>query len=414
VTPDQLLPYLPLSLRLIRQCLDEMADGTSVLRDEFEGIEGYYFTAYEGQAEPAPEHFHTCLSCGRDLDGQTTGILCSECEGPFEREISRLAETWAWPAEAVAEHEILYLAADHEGPVRAEDLASRSPYTLGQMRRKLKRLTLEHYLTQDLDSDSGTIIYRFPDVDYPRERFRRNLDRVRQYPASLEEEMETKVVRAFLMVGLLVLVMFVLALMHVPYPILVIGFIIAAPLMTLAILRHRDLGPIDSRVLFDSTAQTLEMTRDPERGTLTGRDDVQVQSADGYTVSVDVTAKYRIKPGVAHKLYQDTGSRDKYKVIVRNEAQKACMSLLGQMGTEDFYDPEERRSRADEVKQVLSEALDNNYVQIIDVLMRDVQFDPEYERKIQRKKPADQEVEYNKSKAVAEEMHGRTICPKVW
>jgi len=171
---------------------------------------------------------------------------------------------------------------------------------------------------------------------------------------------------------------------------------------------HRDLGPIDSWVMFDGTVQTLEMTRDPSRGTLRGRDDVQVQSADGYTVSVDVTVKYRIQPETGHKLYQDTGSKDKYKVIVRNEAQKACMGLFGQMKTEDFYDPQERRSKADEVEILLTGALEGNYVEVIDVLIRDVQFDPEYERKIQRKKLADQEVEYNKSKARAEEKRGIT------
>jgi len=170
---------------------------------------------------------------------------------------------------------------------------------------------------------------------------------------------------------------------------------------------HRDLGPIDSWAIFDTTVQTLEMTRDPQRGTVRGRDDVQVQSADGYTVSVDVTVKYRIRPGTAHKLYQDTGSRDKYKVIVRNEAQKACMGLFGQMKTEHFYNPEQRREKAAEVAELLGKALEDNYVEVIDVLMRDVQFDPEYERKIQAKKLADQEVEYNKSKAIAEEMRGR-------
>ncbi len=170
---------------------------------------------------------------------------------------------------------------------------------------------------------------------------------------------------------------------------------------------HRDLGPIDSWAIFDGTVQTLEMTRDPSRGTVHGRDDVQVQSADGYTVSVDVTVKYRIQPGTAHKVYQDTGSREKYKVIVRNEAQKACMGLFGKMKTEDFYNPDERRNRAAEVSELLATALTDNYVEVIEVLMRDVQFDPEYERKIQTKKLADQEVEYNKSKAIAEEMRGR-------
>jgi regulator of protease activity HflC (stomatin/prohibitin superfamily) len=171
---------------------------------------------------------------------------------------------------------------------------------------------------------------------------------------------------------------------------------------------HRDLGPVDSWVMFDSTVQILEMTRDPSRGTRKGRDDVQVQSADGYTVSVDVTVKYRIQPGKAHKVYQDTGSKDKYKVIVRNEAEKACMALFGQMKTEDFYNPTERRKRAGEVKGQLARSLSDNYVEVIDVLMRDVQFDPGYENKIRRKKLADQEVELNKSAARAEEMRGRT------
>ena len=171
---------------------------------------------------------------------------------------------------------------------------------------------------------------------------------------------------------------------------------------------HRDFGPIDSWVLFDSTVQTLEMTRDPAQGSAKGRDDVQVQSADGYAVSVDVTVKYRIKDDMAHKLFEDTGSGVKYQVIVRNEAQQACIGLFGQMKTEDFYNPEIRRQQAGKVKELLTQSLEDNFVEVIDVLIRDVQFDPEYENKIRRKKLADQEVELNKSMARAAEMQGKT------
>ena len=45
---------------------------------------------------------------------------------------------------------------------------------------------------------------------------------------------------------------------------------------------HRDLGPIDSWELFDSTVQALEMTRDPRYGSTHGVDDVKVQTLDGY------------------------------------------------------------------------------------------------------------------------------------
>ena len=171
---------------------------------------------------------------------------------------------------------------------------------------------------------------------------------------------------------------------------------------------HRDLGPIDSWVLFDSTVQALEMTRDPRYGSEKTRDDVQVQSADGYAVSVDVTVKYRIQPDSAYKLYQDTGSGSKYQTVVRNEAQQACMGLFGRMRTEDFYAPDQRRERATEVYELLKESLGNNFVEVVDVLIRDVQFDPEYESKIRTKKLADQEVELNKSMAKAEEMKGKT------
>jgi len=171
---------------------------------------------------------------------------------------------------------------------------------------------------------------------------------------------------------------------------------------------HRNLGPIDSWIFFDSTVQTLEMTKQPDRGSVLGRDDIQVQSADGYAVSVDMTIKYRIMKGQAHKLYEDTGSGIKYKTIVRNEAQKACIALFGTMKTEDFYNPIERRQKAEDVKKLAVKALDDNFVEVIDVLIRDVQFDPEYENKIRKKKLADQEVELNKSMGKAAEMKGRT------
>ncbi len=171
---------------------------------------------------------------------------------------------------------------------------------------------------------------------------------------------------------------------------------------------HRDFGPIDTWLLFDSTIQTLEMTRNPEKGSEKGRDDINVQSADGYAVSVDVTLKYRIKEGMAHKVFQDTGSGVIYKTTVRTKAEQACMGIFGQMKTEDFYDPRVRVTRSEEVKKVLAEYLGENFIEVVDVLIRDVAFDPEYENKIRRKKLADQEVELNKSMARAEEMSGKT------
>jgi regulator of protease activity HflC (stomatin/prohibitin superfamily) len=171
---------------------------------------------------------------------------------------------------------------------------------------------------------------------------------------------------------------------------------------------HRDLGPIDKWLLFDSTAQTLEMNREPGQGSDRSIDDIKVQSADGYAISLDVTVKYQIIKGKAYQLYQQIGAGTKYKIIVRNEAQKACMGAFGQMKTEDFYNPAARRTTAEQVHADLNIAMNPKGLEVIEVLIRSVQFDPEYEKKIRRKKLADQEVELNKSMGKAEEMSGKT------
>jgi regulator of protease activity HflC (stomatin/prohibitin superfamily) len=171
---------------------------------------------------------------------------------------------------------------------------------------------------------------------------------------------------------------------------------------------HRSLGFIDSWVQYDATVQTLEMTRDPEQGSRRGKDDVEVTSGDGYRVSVDVTVKYRITPGEAHLLRKDIGPGLRYREIVRNQARKACLDMLGEMTTEQFYDPTERLARTKEIQALLTKNLVDDHIEVVAVLLRDVEFDPDYEEKIRNKKLADQEVEVNKSMTKAEEMAGLT------
>lgn len=171
---------------------------------------------------------------------------------------------------------------------------------------------------------------------------------------------------------------------------------------------HLNRGPIDKWLIFDSTVQTLEMTREPTLGSEHGVDDIKVQSADGYAISLDVTIKYQIIKDNAYQLYQQIGAGTKYKIIVRNEAQKACMGAFGQMKTEDFYNPSARRATAADVHIALNEAMNPKGLEVIEVLIRSVAFDPEYENKIRHKKLADQEVELNKSMGKSAEMSGKT------
>lgn len=139
-----------------------------------------------------------------------------------------------------------------------------------------------------------------------------------------------------------------------------------------------------------------------------GPGQVELKSKDGFTVKLDVTVKYRIQPGEVHKLYRELGSQTRYKGIVRDQVQRVIRDTFGTMRTEQFYAPAVRRSKTDEAQQLLRSELADSNVELIEILIRDIAFDPSYERKILDKKLADQDVELNKSRALAEEKKGET------
>lgn len=194
---------------------------------------------------------------------------------------------------------------------------------------------------------------------------------------------------------------------------------------------HRNFPLVDTWNIFDATVQTTEFTTAAirkqnvqllnifrRRGTLstgyaenvpsTGPGQIELKSKDGYTVKLDVTVKYRIVPGKVHELYQKFNTELRYEGIVRDQVQNTMRNIFGTMITEEFYDARVRRSKTDETSEALSKDLADNNVELIDILIRDIAFDPTYERKILDKKLADQDVELNKSLAVSEEKKGLT------
>jgi len=243
ITVNHLTPYLPLSLGLIRACLDNMVDGHTVITSEKDGFPLYEFTrSKEAIAEDHGLDIQSCISCTINLRSGDY-MICKECLDALEKELNRVAESSAWPAKAVYEHEILYIAGCQSGPCNAADLAGNSRYTLKRMQKKLKAMALEHYLTQDLDQTAATITYQFPQILYPKKDFQRNMEVIRRYPASVAEEMELKIIRIILYLVGMLLAVFVLALLRIPLPVLIVCFAIIAPIVAIKIWRHKDKPP---------------------------------------------------------------------------------------------------------------------------------------------------------------------------
>ena len=93
---------------------------------------------------------------------------------------------------------------------------------------------------------------------------------------------------------------------------------------------HRNIRQIETWDLFDGTVQTLNLTQEArnKEGKLESRE-IKVRTADDYEVSVDIIVKYQIMKGKAHKIRQEIGPGDRYKMFVESEAKDVARSISG-------------------------------------------------------------------------------------
>lgn len=177
---------------------------------------------------------------------------------------------------------------------------------------------------------------------------------------------------------------------------------------------HLALGPFHTWTVFDTTVQTLHMKRTPEPETRSqgSTNAVELKSSDGADVRLDVTIKFRIQPGQAHKVYQEIGLgqtfRSGYKKFVRDRADNVLRRALGSINTQQFYDPNRRQEVQDRMEKELRAALDELRVQLVAILIRDITFQAQFEEQIKNKALAEQEIELNIARTRAVEARGIT------
>ena len=242
ITPHHLLPYLPVSLGIIEHCLTAMLDDASISSSVEGGITITSFSAYSSDTPPqtpALLSFKSCIACDADYAIDTSHAICSNCETKLRTELNKLAEKMAWPAQAVYEHEILYNAAKEKKPLYPAELAASSRFTLRSMRRKLDLLTTNRFASKEQQPAKGIATYAFPAINYPRDHYQENMQTILTYPASIMEEIQTKLTRILMTLGLMLVVMLGMAFWGFPFPFLMMLFFIVGPITALLIWRHK-------------------------------------------------------------------------------------------------------------------------------------------------------------------------------
>ncbi len=153
--------------------------------------------------------------------------------------------------------------------------------------------------------------------------------------------------------------------------------------------------------VFSTDVQLLNLTNDAnERRKEDKRitPALNIQTSEGYTVSVDLSVLYRIDdpyrvltgigPG---RLYEDS------LVIPRSE--QILRKLLGELDAEQFYDPNKRISRVRKALEELNAELVPNGIRVVQIFARRFAYDARYQTAIEQRKIQDQTVFKNKAEA---------------
>lgn len=150
---------------------------------------------------------------------------------------------------------------------------------------------------------------------------------------------------------------------------------------------------------FDTKLQNLEMVYEQGRGDRRTRDDLLFKTIDGNDISLDVIIAYRIDADKAPYILQNVADnnrtlRDK---VVRTIARSKPRDIFGELTTEEFYVADKRELQSQRAKEVLQEMLGPLGIVVEKVLTKDYRFNPEYQKAIEDKKVADQQVQKNRS-----------------
>lgn len=136
---------------------------------------------------------------------------------------------------------------------------------------------------------------------------------------------------------------------------------------------------------------------------------MELKTTDGQNVSVDMTIIYSLNAKDVPALHQTVGPNYEDQILlpqIRSEARLA----MGGYSAEDLYQGKVRDVIQQTIKEKLASTLEKfPAIKIQDALIRHFAFSPQFEQAIEQKKLAEQMVEVNKKKALAQDEEAKRV-----
>lgn len=151
--------------------------------------------------------------------------------------------------------------------------------------------------------------------------------------------------------------------------------------------------------LVETRTQVLAFAWESEGGSWPALD---VRTRDGNMVNVSVALPYRVRRGEAHRLVAE-GLKLAYPLRVKAAAEKVLLEELGTLSSEELMSTDLRAARAAATLERLKPLLAQFHVEPENVLVTQVLFKGEYEKKLQQKQLTAQEAQLHRAAAEIEE-----------
>jgi regulator of protease activity HflC (stomatin/prohibitin superfamily) len=140
--------------------------------------------------------------------------------------------------------------------------------------------------------------------------------------------------------------------------------------------------------LYPISRQTYTMSIAPNEGQVKGDDSITARTSDGQQVTIDSSVIYAVDPARVIQLHiewQDRYTDD----LVRPLSRGSIRDAISQFGIEQVYS-----SKRDELKQIITDQLatklDQNGLILLDFVLRNITFSPEYAASVEQKQIAEQ------------------------
>ncbi len=146
--------------------------------------------------------------------------------------------------------------------------------------------------------------------------------------------------------------------------------------------------------VYPISRQTYTMSIASSEGAVAGDDSIKARTLDGQEVSIDASVIYAIDPDQVIKVHIEWQNRYSAELI-RPLVRGIIRDVIAQYGVQDVYSTQ-RTAMTDQITDNLRQKLNDNGLLLMDFVLRNITFSPEFAASVEQKQIAEQQAQQAK------------------